>query len=106
MTVNALHPGVVNSNFGKGQFNKFLTPFVAFSTLFLINPEKGARTSVYLASSDEVKDVTGKYFKNQKAVKSSKASYNKDNQKELWESSLKMINQQELLLSNSTLIKT
>ena len=106
VTVNALHPGVINSNFGKGQFNKFLTPFVAFSTLFLINPEKGAKTSVFLASSDEVKDVTGKYFKKQKVVKSSKASYNKDDQKELWELSLEMINQQELLISNSTLLKT
>lgn len=103
VTVNALHPGVVNSNFGKGQFSKFLTPFVAFSTLFLISSEKGAKTSVYLASSDDVKDVTGKYFKKQKAVKTSKPSYNKETQKKLWELSLAMIHQQELLLSNSVL---
>ena len=105
VSVNALHPGVVNSNFGKGQFSKLLTPFVAFSTLFLINPEKGAKTSVYLASSDDVKEVSGKYFKKQKAVKSSKASYNEKTQKELWKLSLAMVNKQELFLNNSALLK-
>ena len=105
VTVNALHPGVVKSNFGRGQYNKFITPFIAFSSLFMINSKKGAKTSIYLASSDEVKDVSRKYFKKQKAVKSSKASYNKETQKELWELSLSMVKQQESFLSNSALLK-
>jgi hypothetical protein len=29
---------------------------------FMISPERGARTSVYLASSPEVEGVTGRYF--------------------------------------------
>jgi len=105
VTVNALHPGVVNSNFGRGQFSKILAPFTALSTLFMINAEKGAETSVYLASSDEVKDISGKYFKKCKAVKSSKASYNKESQLKLWQLSLAMVNRQDLLSSNQALLK-
>lgn len=106
VTVNALHPGTVNSNFGRGQFSKILTPFMALSTLFMINPEKGAETSVYLASSDEVKDISGKYFKKCKAIKSSKESYDKENQIKLWKLSLEMVNRQDLLLSNQAVLKT
>ena len=105
VTVNALHPGVINSNFGRGQFSRFLTPFIATSTLFMIDSEKGAETSVYLASSNEMKEVSGKYFKKKKAVKSSKASYNREDQKKLWQLSLAMVNQHNLLLSNSALLK-
>ena len=105
VTVNTLHPGTVNSNFGRGQFSKILTPFLAFSTLFMINAEKGAKTSVYLASSDEVKDISGKYFKKCKAIKSSKESYNKETQIKLWKLSLAMVNRQDLLLNNQAILK-
>ena len=54
---------------------------------FLISPKKGAETSVYLASSEEVKNITGKYFEKSKAVVPKNEFINSANQKLLWEKS-------------------
>ena len=53
--------------------------------------ERGAETSVYLALSDEVTSVTGKYFRNRKEVKSAPISYNTEVQEELWRISQQII---------------
>ena len=60
VTVNALHPGFVASDFltKEGLFG-WLKPVL---NLFAISVEKGARTSIWLASSPAVEGVTGKYF--------------------------------------------
>ena len=47
-------------------------------------PEKGAETPVYLASSEDIKDISGKYFVNKKDVKSSKFSYDRTLAQKLW----------------------
>ena len=86
ITVNALHPGVVRTNFAgelKGIFgllNKMFKPF-------LISPKRGAETSVYLALSEEVKNVTGKYFEKCKVVVPKNDFINSANQMLLWEKS-------------------
>ena len=85
VTVNAVHPGWVRSNFGQPDTNKFVNFFYMLMSPFMINPQKGARTSIYLASSPEVKQTTGKYFTKCKAIKSSKLSYNPEVQRKLWE---------------------
>ena len=54
---------------------------------FLISSKKGAATSVYLASSEEVRNITGKYFERCKAVVPKNESINLANQKLLWEKS-------------------
>lgn len=84
VTANALHPGFVNSGFGRN--NKGLMQIaMSIATLFAINVENGAKTSVYLASSSEVEGVTGKYFDKSKAKKSNAASYDESAQKRLWD---------------------
>lgn len=62
VTANSLHPGVVGTNFGTtgSSFIRFL---MKLGKPLLMSPEKGAATSVYLASSPEVEGVSGKYFK-------------------------------------------
>lgn len=83
VTVNALHPGFVNTGFGRN--NGGLMGFAMnFVTLFALKPDDGAKTSVYLASSPEVATVTGKYFDKSKARSSSAASYDEAAQKKLW----------------------
>ena len=47
-------------------------------------PAEGADTSVYLASSDEVKGISGKYWDKRKVKKSSKRSYIKEDAQRLW----------------------
>ena len=85
VTANALHPGVVNSGYGRedsGWFMKYLQPLGA---RFLKSPEQGADTAVYLAASPEVEGVTGRYFARRMPKRSSKASYDRDLARRLWD---------------------
>lgn len=84
VTVNCLHPGAVATNI----WRNYLGPasfLGGISRLFLKSPEKGAETSVYLASSPEVEGVTGKYFDQMRERKSSDDSYGAVTAKRLWE---------------------
>jgi NAD(P)-dependent dehydrogenase (short-subunit alcohol dehydrogenase family) len=70
VTVNSLHPGVVNTGFAAdGDVKGFFSFVINLIRPFLLTPEKGARTTVYLASSPEVEGVSGKYFDKCKAKK-------------------------------------
>jgi NAD(P)-dependent dehydrogenase (short-subunit alcohol dehydrogenase family) len=63
VTANSLHPGTVASGFARDDDAKgFLAFGVKVIKPFILTPEQGARTSVYLASSPEVAEVTGQYF--------------------------------------------
>lgn len=66
VTVNALHPGGVRTNLGNRGGLVGLGWRVA--RLFMISPENGARTSVYLALSPEVANVNGAYFASRRQV--------------------------------------
>ncbi|MFX1452107.1 MAG: SDR family oxidoreductase [Promethearchaeota archaeon] len=81
VTVNAVHPGLVNTNLGRDQ-SKFSQ---WFARKFFQSPEEGAKTSIYLASSPNIEGVTGKYFVNKEPRESSEESYNEEYAKKLWE---------------------
>ncbi len=89
VTANCLHPGGVATNFASSAA-PFMNVIMKLSKPFLISAEKGAKTSVYLASSPDVEGVTGKYFDNCHAIRSSRRSYDVDAQKKLWEVSEKL----------------
>ena len=80
------HPGFVATNIfaGNGIPGWLMRRGVA---LFAINPEKGAETSIYLGSSPEVVDVSGRYFYRQKPIASSRASRDPEEARRLWERS-------------------
>ncbi|HJT57590.1 MAG TPA: SDR family oxidoreductase [Ktedonobacteraceae bacterium] len=81
VTVNCLHPGVIGTN-----LMRELPPIAGwFTKLFFSSPEKGAQTSIYLASSPEVEGVSGKYFIKCKEARSSKESYDEAAQQRLWQ---------------------
>ncbi len=63
VTANCLHPWVIDTAFGDDGDLRGLNAW-GFRVMkwFLPGPEKGARTSVYLASSAEVEGVSGRYF--------------------------------------------
>jgi NAD(P)-dependent dehydrogenase (short-subunit alcohol dehydrogenase family) len=84
VTANCLHPGVVASGFGKTYEGSFAF-LLKLASPFLLSNEKGARTSVYLASSEAVLGVTGKYFDKCRAVRSSALSYEEASWSRLWE---------------------
>lgn len=66
VTVNACHPGVVNTNLMRhtpafwGPINKLISPFLWF---FFKTDNDGAQTALYLALSKKVDGISGKYFR-------------------------------------------
>lgn len=84
VTVNALHPGITATNFPSGMTG-VLAWGMKLSKPFLLTPEKGAQTTLYLATSPEVEGVTGKYFVKSHETKSSTASYDQTVGARLWE---------------------
>ncbi|MEJ5308780.1 MAG: SDR family oxidoreductase [Anaerolineae bacterium] len=84
VTVNALHPGIVATNFAMKD-GGIMGLIVRLFRPFFIGPEQGAQTGIYLATSPEVEGVTGKYFVKCKAVPSSPASYDRAVASRLWE---------------------
>ncbi len=91
VTVNVMHPGFVRTNFAKSDAGRGMRLILKLSSPFAKSPEKGAETSVYLATAPEVENVTGKYFANRKEIKSSKVSYNRELQQKLWERTEELI---------------
>ncbi len=84
VTVNCLHPGVVDTGFGReGSFIYKLSKAIA-RPFFYLNKEQGAQTQIHCAESPDIDGVTGKYFVKKKTVKSSKSSYRVENQERLW----------------------
>jgi NAD(P)-dependent dehydrogenase (short-subunit alcohol dehydrogenase family) len=89
ISVNTLHPGVVGTNFGN-EFGRIFKFLYRLGKPFMITPEKGANTSIYLADSDEVKNITGIYFVRCKPVKLTNPHINNENRRKLWEKSLEL----------------
>jgi NAD(P)-dependent dehydrogenase (short-subunit alcohol dehydrogenase family) len=89
VTANALHPGVTSTSFGAddpamGFLVRLLRPFMK-------PPARGAETSIYLASAEEVGDVTGSYFADRKARKSQASSYDGATTARLWRASADLV---------------
>ncbi|MFX0075796.1 MAG: SDR family oxidoreductase [Candidatus Hermodarchaeota archaeon] len=84
VTVNVVHPGAARTNFGR-EFSERTRKFLKLFKRFTITAEEGAKSSIFLASSPKVENVTGKYWFKCKQVKSSKYSYNTRIQKRLWD---------------------
>jgi len=90
ITVNCLHPGVVDTGFAKNTGGLF---GMAWNLVrpFLINPEKGARTSLHVATAPELDGVTGRYFSHAKPKTSSSESRDEAVQERLWRLSLDQV---------------
>jgi retinol dehydrogenase-12 len=84
ITANAAHPGPVASNFGRSN-RGFFGALFALAGPFMLTPEKGARTQIWLASSPELAGVTGKYFAKCKEKKPSARALDEATQKRLWD---------------------
>jgi NAD(P)-dependent dehydrogenase (short-subunit alcohol dehydrogenase family) len=92
VTVNVLHPGFVRSEFGRGGDLGALYGFgIKLGAPFAINSERGARTTIYLASSPEVEAVTGAYFFKCKPAPISKAAQDDDAARRLWDETERMV---------------
>ena len=83
ISVNCLHPGLVNSDFANNNAlpYKIMSSFIKY---FGISTKEGALTSIYLASDEDIKNASGMYFDKCIPRKSSSVSYDKDVAQELW----------------------
>jgi retinol dehydrogenase 14 len=91
VTATVLHPGVVRTGFSAEDPGRVLGRLTPIARLFMKTPEKGAATSVYLASSPEVGGVSGEYFVSNKPKRSSKRSYDTDVAARLWTVSARLV---------------
>ena len=89
IVTNALHPGLVATNFGRNNRGIAAALFRVVQ-LMAISPEEGARTIIHLASSAAVEGVTGEYFVKERAVRSSQVSYDRAAAERLWQVSAEL----------------
>jgi NAD(P)-dependent dehydrogenase (short-subunit alcohol dehydrogenase family) len=90
VTANVLHPGFVQTGFTRNSHGLTRKFFSVTMRLLATSPEKGAKTSVYLATSDNMRGVSGQYFLKSKPKDSHPASYDESQWKRLWDISLEM----------------
>ncbi len=81
VTVNCFAPGWVNT--GLFRYSNALVRLSA--RLWALTPSQGAETSVFLATSDDVQNITGEYFEKKKMKKSARQSYDTELMEKLWE---------------------
>ena len=87
--VNCLHPGGVATNIWPDG-NWLQRGFSYLLKKFLITPEQGARTSIWLASGETGGRVTGKYFIRCKERQPSAAALDEAAAERLWKLSEQM----------------
>lgn len=93
VTVNALHPGMVDTDIFRHLF--FLLRWIIKLNMWLFfkTPKEGAQTAIFLAISEKVEGVTGKYFADCKEKKEFRKACDMEVAKRLWEESEKHIQQ-------------
>ena len=92
VTANCLHPGFVGTNIGTnnvgpnaGKVLKFILSRLGTSS------ENGAKTSLYLATSPDVEDVTGKYFAKSAPQQSIPLTHDETLQQQIWAESARLV---------------
>ncbi len=85
VTFNCCHPGFVRSHFAQDNPGVVGPAFRFFAALGGISPQRGAQTSVFLATSPEVAGRTGGYFVRCREVAPSLRAQDPATAGELWE---------------------
>jgi NAD(P)-dependent dehydrogenase (short-subunit alcohol dehydrogenase family) len=82
VTANIAQPGMVRTGLYRD------LPLIAKKFIFLfgaVSPDEGAKTTIYLATSNEVSNISGEYFEKEKITSSSDKFNNKEEAEKLWE---------------------
>ena len=87
VSVNCVHPGMNKTDLGRdaGGFSRMIFKLMGK------DPKIGAETSIYLANSPDVENITGEYFAKKSIKRSSKESYDMDLAQRLWDASEKYV---------------
>jgi NAD(P)-dependent dehydrogenase (short-subunit alcohol dehydrogenase family) len=89
VTVNAVHPGVVSTEFasGNGVYGWFMKRWMQ---VFALKAEEGAKPLVHLATAPELESTTGQYFVKNEPAQPSPAALDRDVGRRLWNLSERM----------------
>ena len=92
LTSNAVDPGLVATRFA---LNNGIVSWLKHLIVHglrreLVSAERGADTIVYLASSEEIKGVTGRYFFRRRETAPSGLAMDREAGKQLWQMSLEL----------------
>ncbi len=89
VAVNAIHPGLVATNFGAGvRWIRWLT---RPARRFMTQPAEAGAAVVRLAVDPALEGVTGRYFNQWDEERSSESSYDRELQRRLWEVSERLV---------------
>ena len=94
VTANCLHPGAVSTRLGKnnGAWARIL---IGLLQPFFLTPEQGAANSIFVAASDQLGGVSGKYFVKQRAVPPSRRSQRPGLARRVWARSSELVGRSE-----------
>lgn len=84
VTVNCVHPGAVATGLGKNN-GAVSTLLIRILSPFFRTPDKGAATTLHVATSPALEGVSGRYFASCREARSTPASRDRDAALRLWE---------------------
>lgn len=85
VTANCLHPGGVGTNMGVDRDTQAGSRIMRALSLVMATPEKGAETSIYLASAPELATVSGEYFVKKRPHKPASRALDDTCARRLWD---------------------
>lgn len=91
VTANCLHPGMIDTGIWRNVPFPFNYPMKMITRGFFKTPEQGAQTTIYLAVSEEINGVSGKYFMDCKQAQLNRAASDTEKARKVWDESLKII---------------
>ncbi|XP_006021461.1 retinol dehydrogenase 12 isoform X2 [Alligator sinensis] len=89
VTVNALHPGTVQSELTR--YSSVVSLLWKMFSFFLKTPQEGAQTSIYCAVAEELESVTGQYFSDCQPAYVSAHGRDDETAKKLWKVSCELL---------------
>jgi NAD(P)-dependent dehydrogenase (short-subunit alcohol dehydrogenase family) len=96
VSVNAMHPGLVKTNFGGEGDTRMTQRFVRMlPRRFALEPAQGADTIVYLAAADDVEGETGGYWVNRRRTEPSAHARDDAAAARLWRVSEELVDELE-----------
>jgi NAD(P)-dependent dehydrogenase (short-subunit alcohol dehydrogenase family) len=87
---NCFHPGVVRTGFGKNE-NGIWKVLTTIGSPFFRSPERGARSLVWLALSDDAAGLDGEYLEDEKVVSPSEQARDDTLARRLWDRSAELV---------------
>ncbi|GAB3222551.1 SDR family oxidoreductase [Hymenobacter seoulensis] len=84
ITANCLHPGMVDTGLMRPDTSPVMKALWWTAKPLMRSPERGAQTTLYLATSPEVASVSGRYFANAKPARTSERAQSRAEASRLW----------------------